>query len=378
MEIAKPDDARFTCGHGAPPRKSTLRVGWADGAYVARRWPRPRPRRAPRRARGPERGEWRRQSRAKPKRGCLGRAAAARGRARAPLARAAAPHHAHIAQRPEALRQRGHRVPRPRGVAPVPRAPRRRRERVARDSRKAGHRARRRGRRREPGASHARLPALHVAHAGGQEGDRCCRKNPGVRRAKHGTRQPVAEQSRAGAGPFFGGGARRREPIGTVRTPVSCLSLCTPEFRVSARRPRAFERVFGASSRLRAPIGSRVEPGASRASRAGGTAGAAGTRRERRRRSAFRDAGGAVALGRHTGGVRRGAGTRRGGGGEGRYDKARPSRRRPPDEYSSGRADIADIFVGGRRKKRVSEVSGGAGGCGARGGRRRRGRRDVL
>ena len=107
MEIAKPDDARFTCGHGAPPRKSTLRVGWADGAYVARRWPRPRPRRAPRRARGPERGEWRRQSRAKPKRGCLGRAAAARGRARAPLARAAAPHHAHIAQRPEALRQRG-------------------------------------------------------------------------------------------------------------------------------------------------------------------------------------------------------------------------------------------------------------------------------
>ena len=32
LEIAKPDDARFTCGHGAPPRKSTLRVGWADGA----------------------------------------------------------------------------------------------------------------------------------------------------------------------------------------------------------------------------------------------------------------------------------------------------------------------------------------------------------
>ena len=61
VEIAKPDDARFTCGHGAPESRRFVSAGRM--AYVARRC-RGRGRGGRHGGRGGERGEWRRQSRA--------------------------------------------------------------------------------------------------------------------------------------------------------------------------------------------------------------------------------------------------------------------------------------------------------------------------
>ena len=198
-------------------RKSTLRVGWADGAYVARRWPRPRPRRAPRRARGPERGEWRRQSRAKPKRGCLGRAAAARGRARAPLARAAAPHHART-------KARGATSTRP-SCSTTPRSRTRStcstttaRARGSRFQEKRGHRARRRGRgrRREPGLR-TRVSRRFTWLTPVVRRRPLLSKEPrrSARRARN--TSASGRTARAGAGPFWWaarGAANRSEPYG--------------------------------------------------------------------------------------------------------------------------------------------------------------------